>query len=224
MIIALVNVAPVAAQAVPATPENPCPVTEAGAYVCQPKSSVTAAGYAASNSTSSRAADSGPQTVYVPYKRISADANGNACIETRYIPQGTPARPNFGLADTEQTPGAVSGLYDTAPPCPQATSQSRSPGTTPILIALEHWSRVPLPRPEPRIAPGRAITGKLAYLETRGSLTYTYAASTVFGLLQITATGAYWIEWGDGATGGPFGREGRPWPEGHITQIGRAHV
>ncbi len=85
------------------------------------------------------------------------------------------------------------------------------------MIAMRYWEEVPLPRPRPHIAPGWGITGKLAYLETNGELRQVYTNATPFGPLEIVATGRYVIDWGDGETSGPFGFEGRPWPDGQIT-------
>jgi hypothetical protein len=85
------------------------------------------------------------------------------------------------------------------------------------MIAMRYWERIPLPKPQPRIAPGRAITGKLAYLETRGEVGHTYTNDTVFGPLVIVAKGAYTVDWGDGEETGRYPFEGKPWPEGEIT-------
>ncbi len=85
------------------------------------------------------------------------------------------------------------------------------------MIAARYWERVPLPKPQPSIAPGRAITGKLAYLETNGEVTHTFATNTIFGPLQILAKGAYTVDWGDGETSGPYWFEGTRWPDGKIT-------
>ncbi|MCA1704708.1 MAG: hypothetical protein LC808_16165 [Actinobacteria bacterium] len=76
---------------------------------------------------------------------------------------------------------------------------------------------MPLPRPEPSIAPGRAITGKLAFLETRGEISHIYTNDTAFGPLILNATGSYTVNWGDGETSGPHSFEGKPWPDGRIT-------
>lgn len=84
------------------------------------------------------------------------------------------------------------------------------------MVAARYWERVPLPKPQPTIAPGRAITGKLAYLETRGETAHTYTNDTVFGPLRIVAKGSYTINWGDGETSGPHDFEGKPWPDGQI--------
>lgn len=198
--------------------DNPCALTEAGVYVCPLRSETSSLGeHPIVDSTAGGGGGAATNVVYVPHDRISADANGDACIETIYIPAGTPARPDFGLPDTEQGPGGVSSLYDTAPPCPQQPgAQGTEPVATPLTVALSHWARIPLPRPQPRIAPGRAITGKLAFLETRGSVAYTYTSDTVFGLLEIVAKGSHHVDWGDGFSSGPYTTDGAPWPSGNI--------
>lgn len=85
------------------------------------------------------------------------------------------------------------------------------------MVAARYWERIPLPKPQPSIAPGRAITGKPAYLETNGELAHTYSTDTIFGPLEIVAEGSYTINWGDGESTGPYSFEGRPWPDGRIT-------
>ncbi|MGI9119497.1 MAG: hypothetical protein ACR2G7_05150 [Acidimicrobiales bacterium] len=78
---------------------------------------------------------------------------------------------------------------------------------------------IPLPRPQPRIAPdGRNITGLPAYLETNGTLTHTAGpAATELGPINVEATGAYWVDWGDGSPeAGPFAFEGEANPTGRI--------
>jgi hypothetical protein len=85
------------------------------------------------------------------------------------------------------------------------------------MVAREYWEDVDLPEPKPYIAPGRAITGKLAYLETHGEVTHTYTNVTIFGPLEIVARGTYIVDWGDGIRTGPYSREGQPWPSGEIS-------
>ena len=85
------------------------------------------------------------------------------------------------------------------------------------MIAMRYWEQVPLPKPAPHIAPGRAITGKVAYLETRGAVARTYTnPTTMYGQLIIVATGSYEVNWGDGTTTGPHAFEGKAWPDGRI--------
>ena len=99
------------------------------------------------------------------------------------------------------------------PPCPEPAGQAVSPRA----IAVRHWEEIPLPKPNPRIAPGWGITGKLAYLETNGTTTYTHTSPTPLGELRIVARGRYVVDWGDGEESGPHSSEGGPWPEGDIT-------
>ena len=87
----------------------------------------------------------------------------------------------------------------------------------PVVIAIRAWQDIPLPKPNPHIAPGWAITGKYAYLETRGERQHTYTTDTPLGPLTLEATGRYYVDWGDGTTDGPYSVEGRPWPDGEIT-------
>ncbi len=84
------------------------------------------------------------------------------------------------------------------------------------MVAASFWEEVPLPVPRPHIAPGRAITGKWAYLETNGQREHVFTRDTPFGPLEIRATGSYTVNWGDGEVTGPYDFEGKPWPDGQI--------
>jgi hypothetical protein len=94
---------------------------------------------------------------------------------------------------------------------------SRPEPISPALLAARYWEEIPLPKPAPQIAPGWAITGKMAYIETNGQTRHVYSNSTPLGPLQITATGQYYVDWGNGETTGPYAMEGKPWPDGQIT-------
>ncbi len=85
------------------------------------------------------------------------------------------------------------------------------------MVARRYWELIPQPAPRPKIAPGRAISGKLAYLETNGETRHMYTSRTIFGPLEIAAQGAYSVDWGDGEASGPYRFEGEPWPDGRIT-------
>jgi hypothetical protein len=50
-----------------------------------------------------------------------------------------------------------------------------------------------------------------------GDVRHVYTNSTIFGPLEIVATGVYSIDWGDGDSTGPHAFEGKPWPDGRIT-------
>ncbi len=141
--------------------------------------------------------------------------DGQACLSTghRALQPGEDA----GLAGAAgRSARDASNILAPYPPCP-ARRGAQSQEVSPAEYAARFWREVPLPKPGPRIAPGRAITGKLAYLETRGELTHTYSQSTPIGPLEITARGRYYVDWGDGTTTGPHDTEGGPWPDGRIT-------
>jgi hypothetical protein len=101
-------------------------------------------------------------------------------------------------------------------PCPPAT---QSPESAAAGLAVQAWEEVPLPAPQPRIAPGRAITGKWAYLETRNQTQFEFRKDTPVGPLEIQATGQYTVDWGDGEKSWPSSVEGKPWPDGEIRHV-----
>jgi hypothetical protein len=149
-------------------------------------------------------------------------------VTTGYKEVGTgrPADGAVPVSEQQFPPGAgpetdpYKFYYEDYPPCPE---QPRAPGepapvVTRAMIAARYWEQVPLPVPKPAIAPGRAITGKTAYLETKGEITHTYTNNTIFGPLEIASTGRYYVDWGDGkGEAGPYSLEGQPWPGGVIT-------
>ncbi len=119
-----------------------------------------------------------------------------------------------------------SGVPERLSVCPDNLLQD--PGTIPVAgsepaletprsYAARYWRDIPLPTPDPHIAPGRAITGMFAYLETRGTTTHSFTEpNTPFGPLTIVARGWYYVDWGDGTHTGPHADEGGPWPDGEI--------
>ncbi len=162
---------------------------------------------------------------YVPYNRLTTGADGQPCATTGYVEEGsTPGDELLGvdpnpLESNVPVTGNYNSILETYAPCPESprAAGAAAPVETRAMVAARYWERVPLPKPQPRIAPGRAITGKLAYLETRGETAHTYTNDTVFGPLEIVAKGSYTVNWGDGDTTGPHAFEGKPWPEGRIT-------
>lgn len=162
----------------------------------------------------------GPTTKYLPYNRLTTGTDGQPCVTTGYYAQGTSPNDAAITDPVTQNVRDIHGLPALEyPPCP---FRPRAPGEpaqveTPSMIAMRYWEQVPLPRPAPAIAPGRAITGKLAYLETRGEVAHTYTSPTVFGQLIIVASGSYAVNWGDGSTSGPHAFEGKAWPDGRMT-------
>lgn len=157
---------------------------------------------------------------YVPYDRLTTGADGQPCVTTGYTQLGSSpgdVAPD-PFADQIQGAGGYNNVYAEYPPCPEQPRQPAqpAPAETRASTAARYWERIALPRPQPTIAPGRAITGKTAYLETRGAVAHTYTNETVFGTLRIDAVGSYTISWGDGETSGPYAYEGKPWPSGQI--------
>jgi hypothetical protein len=105
--------------------------------------------------------------------------------------------------------------------CPDEDGAVRS--VTPAEVAEPFVRTIPLPAPRPRIPPGHAITGLPAYLETRGTLSHRVGpAPTALGPIEVHATGAYYVDWGDGSPEeGPFPFEGEPYPTGRIAHTYR---
>ena len=105
--------------------------------------------------------------------------------------------------------------------CPGAPAAAQGKGPAPGAVAAQFWANEgenPLLRPAPRIQPGYAVTGKTAYLETGGTTAQVFSDPTGGGVLQIHATGQFWVDWGDGtALQGPFDNPGAPYPDGTIT-------
>jgi hypothetical protein len=104
-------------------------------------------------------------------------------------------------------------IVDAMPGCP-----SLQP--TPRAVAWSFVRAAAPPRSEPAIAPGYAITGKKAYLETHGKTSDPRTFDTVLGPLTITFDAVnYTIDWGDasGLDRGPFPLPGQPFPDGKAT-------
>ena len=145
------------------------------------------------------------------HPRVIDGPDGSACIFSQYVavPADTPMPEPPWDPNTAITSEAGVPIL----PCPPAT-QSAQAGAA--AIAVRAWDEVTLPAPKPRIAPGRAITGMWAYLETRNQTEFEFHKETPVGTLDIRATGAYTVDWGDGETSWPSSVEGQPWPDGEI--------
>lgn len=178
-----------------------------------------------SSSTVVRTIGTGSNTTtrWHPYNQLATGTDGHPCVRTAYFAEGSP--PN-DAALTDPVTQNIQDMHNLAPleypPCPLRPSVQGEPASveTPWIIAMRYWEQVPLPRPAPYIAPGRAITGKTAYLETRGRVTQTYTnPSTPYGQLTIVATGSYEVDWGDGTASKQHAAEGEAWPNGQITHI-----
>lgn len=161
----------------------------------------------------------GPTKSYHPYDRLTTGPDGEPCMTTGYSEEGTVPTDGVPANPANPQPFIYANLAESYPTCPE---QPRAPGQpepieTATMIVARYWERIPMPKPQPSIAPGRAITGKLAYLETNGAVTHRFETDTVFGRLEIRAQGSYTVDWGDGERTGPHSFEGSPWPDGRIT-------
>jgi hypothetical protein len=142
---------------------------------------------------------------------LSKDSAGQACIATptRSFPDAASAQ-GADAAQEQRWLALIGAGYGL---CPGAVA----PVTSPAALALAFWGEVPLPVPSPHIAPGSAITGLPAYLETGGVLARDFARDTPLGPIAIGAHGQFFVDWGDGTHDGPFDVAGAAWPSGTIT-------
>lgn len=94
------------------------------------------------------------------------------------------------------------------------------PSVSPREVAFSFLRQIVPPGPDPWIAPGYAITGKPAFLETRAPTAAAHRYDTPLGPLDVALRATtFSVDWGDrtGADTGPFAAPGRPWPHGHAT-------
>ena len=140
---------------------------------------------------------------------VSTAPDGSACLRSNSVGYEASAPP-APIGAAAGLWGVLSSQYDLCPPTPGEQ-------VDPVVYAIRFWKEVPLPKPEPHIAPEWMITGKYAYLETNGEVAHTYISDTPFGPLVIEAKGRYYVDWGDGTRDGPYDFEGGPWPDGRIT-------
>ena len=89
---------------------------------------------------------------------------------------------------------------------------------SPQEVAVGVVEAFPFPAPKPYIAPGKAITGLRAFLEPRSPTTVSDVRPTPLGDIQLSATGVFYVHWGDTRTG-PHPGPGGPWPTGNISHV-----
>lgn len=105
------------------------------------------------------------------------------------------------------------------------------PGRAPVEVAFAFMREIVPPGPDPWIAPGYALTGKPAFLETRAPMATRRRYDTPLGPLEVTLRATdFSVDWGDAARTdeGPFASPGKPWPGGAArhayTTLGRYDV
>lgn len=161
------------------------------------------------------------QVFYATMPAIQGTANG-PCYYTQYVPEPTQAAaaaasaPSYELSDVQRQ----------YPPCPDPVPSSSSGAPAPILpaaVAATYWQDHGvnlLSRPGPHIAPGYALAGNPGYLETGAQLTQSFNDPTPVGVLDISARGQLYVDWGDGSGwSGPYDTPGAPWPDGTISHV-----
>jgi hypothetical protein len=144
--------------------------------------------------------------------RLRGAGTPERCLETTNTRRDTPITGGEVIQNAANANFAANAAI---PPC----SDEPEPTATPAQIAEAFLRTVPLPPPEPEIAPdGQAITGLAAVLETNGALTHAIGPEpTALGPISVEASGAYWVDWGDGSPeAGPFAFEGEAYPTGRI--------
>lgn len=141
------------------------------------------------------------------------------------------------LVDGTTCFGTQSEVFGTAAEARQATDVTNAlrvvplgaacqaaPGAgvvAPEQVALEFWKQADLPVPDPVIAPGWAITGKTAYLETNAAPTAEFSWDIPgFGVLTVDADSALAVDWGDGGGARSYvSAASGPWPDGGVTNV-----
>lgn len=155
--------------------------------------------------------------------KVVSFTDGQLC--TRYSPPTSPvdgSRPK-NLEEAFANVDAFARTYPEVPPVWARFVEGKPPCAAPPSaeeLAVGFVTTIPLPKPAPYIAPGYAITGLRAYLETRGSENEDFSQQTPLGLLQVRTTRtSYEVDWGDrsGRDRGHYPYPGLAWPEGRIT-------
>jgi hypothetical protein len=139
--------------------------------------------------------------------------DGEQCVATQYRRHDTAEEAR--AAQRAEDDSVTHNSFYYFPPCPDQSAPAGSAAED----ARAFWGTVPLPKPAPRIAPGWAVTGRKSYLEAGDAPTAQFSRDTPRGQLVIDATGAYYVDWGDGTTTGPHAGPGLPWPDGTITHV-----
>lgn len=154
----------------------------------------------------------GPVQIALDYfDEASTAPDGLPCIGSVGVPAGTPNIPVRvgGVA-------ALAGLgYE---PCPTTPGPPALPD--PASYARAYSDTLPLPVPDPHVAPGEMIVGWRAFMETGVDLTVRFADTTPFGPISIEATGQLNVDWDDGdGWAGPYDDPGSPYPDGRVWNI-----
>jgi hypothetical protein len=159
----------------------------------------------------------GPSVADVAWvPRLADHPDGGRCITwTRRVFPG--AASSSVAQEAEILFHELAATYDM---CPGQPRNPTDPGAVAEALAQRFFETAPLDRPAPHIAPGWALPGKRAFLETgTTTLTDRFSFDTVVGGITLDVASAIWVDWGDGTTTGPHHSTGGPWPDGDITHL-----
>jgi len=194
---------------------EPCHADDYGVIVCEDSATFVAGG------ASSGGGDGVPPNTNVGrrlmYEIFDNDPE-NFCARVVYEDYGNPALAAAASANSDATLREIQGLGGRL--CPGSEGGVVLP--SPEQVALSYRELAQPPAPKPRIAPGWAITGLPAYLESGGRRAQDFPFDTVLGPLRISAAFSHLtVDWGDGSGPQryPAGDLGGPYPDGGIRWV-----
>jgi hypothetical protein len=154
-----------------------------------------------------------PKWVYT--WQVERNAAGQPCWRGSARPAGTDPAAEQRAADAAYLAQSGGAEY---PPCPVSggPASDASPATPTVVRTADVAKR--LASPTPRIEPGRAIAGKVAFLEIGGSAPRSFDVADPLGgpSAHVDARPTYRVDWGDGAVT-ETSSNGGPWPHGDVT-------
>lgn len=139
-----------------------------------------------------------PPGSWEPLWGVAPDT-GERCVDLVYRPNVPPDSPlalewefrTLEMVDEARADGSAQGLCRPEDVLVQPT---------PALAANEFVRRIPLPEPQPQIAPGFALTGLPAYLVIDGQVSFSVDEDLAgWGPMQVTLEPVrFVVDWGDG--------------------------
>jgi hypothetical protein len=165
----------------------------------------------------------GDPWVGLPIARHPTDGE-DACIDYRWV-----QLPAGEIEQAERNAWeAINFIYSNIPElqgmrptedCPVEPTEDLPPPL--VREAVRQTVIDVLPRPEPRVPPGYALTGMPAYLVTDHALDYGPVDHPVdLGIMeltvQVTGTGTSTVDWGDGSEPQTYDQPGLPYPDGNV--------
>ncbi len=197
---------------------EPCFENEYGQIVCADSMVETSAGAPAGGNGETPSEPNPNVGRRLMYEVFDNDPE-NFCARVVYEDYGDPALAAAANASSAGTLQEIQGMGGRV--CP-GTEGGAVVLPSPEQVALSYRELAQPPAPEPWIAPGRAITGLPAYLESGGRRAQDFPFDTVLGPLRISAAFSHLtVDWGDGS--GPRryadGDLGGPYPDGGISWV-----